>query len=107
MFCLFRTKLSGLSLDPNNATAYGNRSYAYRNLGQYDQAIQDADKTIALDPNSSWAYNNRGYIYYKLKQYERAIADFNKALEINPNDIKAKNNLKACYDALDTPEAPN
>jgi tetratricopeptide (TPR) repeat protein len=89
-----------LALDPNNGTAYGNRSFAYSNLGQYDQAIQDADKTIAFG-STAWAHNNRGVIYLRLKQYDRAIIDFDKALELDPKYERAENNRKACLEAMD------
>ena len=42
--------------DPNNAIRYNNRADAYFELGQYQRAIQDLDKTIQLDSGDAAAY---------------------------------------------------
>lgn len=99
-----------IELKPNWSAPYANMGGCFANLGQNYLAIDACNKALALDPNNAAAYNNRGWAYYNLKQYDQAIQDFDKALELDPNDPNytiAKNNRKLCYDALDTPEAPN
>ena len=49
-----------IRLDPNNATAYGNRGMAYYGNSELDRAIADFDEAIRLDPGDATAYNNRG-----------------------------------------------
>ena len=41
---------------------YGNtnRGLSYRQLGQYERAMQDYDEAIRLDPGSAEARNNSG-----------------------------------------------
>ena len=65
------------------ARIYGNRGVAYRNLGQYQQAIEDFDRALVLDPTYAWAYGNRGITYRSSKNYERALADFDTAISLD------------------------
>jgi tetratricopeptide (TPR) repeat protein len=50
----------GIQQDPNYASAYNNRGFAYAELGQYQLAIQDFDKAIQLDPKNGYVYYSRG-----------------------------------------------
>ncbi len=45
--------------NPKYFFAYSNRGVAYKNLKQYERAIQDYDKAIELNPNNTVAKNNR------------------------------------------------
>ena len=47
-----------IHLDPQLALAYNNRGNAYKDLGQYQKAIQDYNEAIHLDPQLASAYNN-------------------------------------------------
>src|SRR6266487_48211 len=67
------------------AHVYGNRGVAYRNLSDYQHAIEDFDRAIVLDPNYAWAYGNRGITYRSSKNYERALRDFNAAIALDTN----------------------
>lgn len=65
------------------------RGFCYRNLGDYERAIQDYTAAIDLDPGSAAAaHSNRGYAWRKLGQYEAAIADYTRALELDPSNLK-------------------
>ena len=82
-----------VTINPFDATAFLNRSWAYLNAKEYQKAIQSADRVIILgtklsmvtsDSNLAMAYNNRGAGYMGLKEYKQAIQDFDHALELNP-----------------------
>jgi len=60
---------------------YYNRGNAYYEMGAYDKAMADYDKTIERAPGLLYAYNNRGLLYYRKGEYERAIEDFSQALK--------------------------
>lgn len=75
-----------ISLSPDYAMAYSNRSDAYNNLGKYYEAIVDANKAIVLNPYDAIAYCNRGIIYGRHGNYDEAMADFNRAIELNSDD---------------------
>jgi tetratricopeptide (TPR) repeat protein len=76
---------------------YVNRGSAYKNLKQYDKAINDYNKAIELNPADADAYYDRGIIYYYLKQYNKAINDYSKAIELKPNFAYAYNNRGFTY----------
>jgi tetratricopeptide (TPR) repeat protein len=73
-----------IELDPKHKWAYGNKSYALRELGRYDEALAVLDQVIRLFPEYVWAYNERGRVYSDLGEYEQAIEDYDKAIELDP-----------------------
>ena len=90
-----------IELNPNNALAYYGRAYAYYDLKNYRQAIEDCTKAIQFNsPCLIDAYNNRGEAYRKSRHYTEAIADYNKALELNPNYVRGYNNRGIAYRSL-------
>lgn len=87
-----------IEFNPDNALAYYGRAYAYDDLENYQQAIEDCTKAVQFNsPRLVDAYNNRGEAYRKSGNYAQAIADYNKALEFNPNYAKAYNNRGIAY----------
>jgi len=68
-----------IRLDPNNVSAYQQRSREYYRKGEYDKAIKDCTEAIRLDPNDAWAYHNRGMAYSKKGDLQKAKADWDKA----------------------------
>ena len=83
--------------ESRDAEFYNNRGMAYRDKGQYDQAISDYNKALGINPRYAYAYNNRGIAYGDKGQYDQAISDFNKALEVNPRYAEAYNNRGRAY----------
>lgn len=71
------------------------RGFAYRNLEQYDKALEDFDKVIAVEPKNVEAYRRRVYVYRAMKQNEKAIADLQTILKLKPKDEDAQAQLKA------------
>jgi tetratricopeptide (TPR) repeat protein len=43
-----------IEMDPNDAAAYNTQGLSYRDIGQYEQAIE-------LNPDNSDSYRNRGF----------------------------------------------
>ena len=90
--------------EPDNAIYYYNRGNTYKNLGDYqnaienyDKAIQDYSKAIELNPNNASYFDNRGNIYFDLENYDKAIQDFNKAIELNSNNVSYFDNRGNIY----------
>ena len=40
-----------IKLDSSNYLYYSNRSAAYANIGKYEEALDDGEKTVELNPN--------------------------------------------------------
>jgi Flp pilus assembly protein TadD len=53
---------------------------------QYDQAIEQCQKTLELDPNFAQAHFFLGLGYEQKARYEEAIAALKKAITLSPND---------------------
>ena len=69
---------------PDNPRAYNNRGRALGDLGRFDEALADFNRTLALNPANSDAYNNRANILVQRGQLDEAIADCNRALALAP-----------------------
>ena len=78
----------------------GCMGHDYGNLGQYQQAIEDLNKTISLKPDYADAYNSRGNAYGNLGQYRQAIEDYNKAIGLKPDYADAYNSRGTAYAKL-------
>ena len=65
-----------------DAKFYIDRGIAYREKGQYDQAISDYTKALEIDPKSAGAYYNRAIVYYFKKEYNNSWKDIKKAQDL-------------------------
>ncbi len=81
----------------NLALAFILRGTAYRNLGDYDLAIQDFSAAIRIRPDFANAFNNRGIAYDYKADYDRAIQDYDQALRLQPGFPDAYNNRGLVY----------
>ena len=82
-----------IDINPHSAGLYYSRGISYKDVGEFEKAIQDYSRAIKLDPNMSEAYINRGVVYGRQERWDDAIADFSKVLEINPNFGLAELNI--------------
>lgn len=73
-----------LKQDPNNVSALIERGNAYREKGDFTNALADHNKAVELGPSSARAYLGRGMDYLALNQYEKALEDFNRTIGLNP-----------------------
>lgn len=61
-----------IQLDPKNAYAYNNRSYAYYGLKDFEHAFIDAFKSVELENRNPYVYKNLGLLYYAIGEKEEA-----------------------------------
>jgi tetratricopeptide (TPR) repeat protein len=79
-----------LSLDiavkyyPKNRTAYLERAYVHRRLGDFVSALKDCDRAMEVAPNFAKGHACRGYSYYYLCDHEKALEELNKAISLDP-----------------------
>jgi len=86
-----------LNVTRNNWLINNNRGLAYKNLGDYPQAIKDFDEAIRIKPEYAEAYYNRGLAHKALGNAGQAIADYSRAISIKPNMAEAYNNRGNAY----------
>jgi tetratricopeptide (TPR) repeat protein/predicted Ser/Thr protein kinase len=66
---------------PRDAIPYNNLAVLYNQMGQYENALDNARQSVQLDPDSASGYSNIGYAYAGLNRLDEAKATFNQALE--------------------------
>jgi len=78
-----------LALDPSLAEVYGSLGDTYRDIGQYEKAIEFLDRAIRLtnpqNQDLAFWYSGKGRAYFGLEQYDHAIEWTRRAIAINPN----------------------
>ena len=70
-----------------------NRSAAYASLQKYDEALEDAKKTVELKPEWAKGYSRLGAAYQGLGEYEDAIEAYKKGLENDAQNEALKSGL--------------
>jgi hypothetical protein len=86
-----------LKVTDYNWLAYNSRGIAYKNLGNYRQAIEDYDRAIEINPGFAEGYSNRGNAYNEFGNYRQAIEDYGRAIEIKPDFAEAHYNRACVY----------
>ena len=70
-------------------------------MGNYEEAIEDFNKSIEQNANNGMAYYRRGQAYLKLDNQQFAISDFKKARQFCPNNDKIKEDYEKLKQELD------
>lgn len=71
--------------------AYQLRGNAFREIADYEAALEDYTRVLALAPQAYW-FNRRGLVYEEMKDFEKAAADYSRAIELDPKWAVAYNN---------------
>ena len=70
---------------------YSNRSAAYLQLKNNDNALADANKCVEeLDPQWPKGYIRKGDAYFAMRNWTQAYNAYNRAAQLAPNDTTAK-----------------
>jgi stress-induced-phosphoprotein 1 len=72
--------------DGANHVYYSNRSAAYLQKGDAQNALEDAKACLGLNPQFAKAYSRKGAALHALKRYNDSIAAYNQGLENFPED---------------------
>ncbi len=83
----------GIELAPNNQILFSNRSLMHYNLGEFNKAIEDAEKAILLKPDFVKAYFRKGKALESIKNHKNALDAYKLGLEIDKNNSLIKEAL--------------
>ncbi|KAL3801498.1 hypothetical protein HJC23_000936 [Cyclotella cryptica] len=82
-----------INADGTNHVYYSNRSAAYLKKGDANNALEEANSTIAIDPNFAKGYSRKGAALHALKRYNDAVTAFEEGLAKFPGDASLKKGL--------------
>jgi tetratricopeptide (TPR) repeat protein len=72
----------------------------YAQTGQYDEALNNLNKSLELNPNQSVVYNNLGNVHLDLGQFSKAINCYDLAINLKKDYPQAWHNKGNAFFAL-------
>ncbi|HYK50199.1 MAG TPA: tetratricopeptide repeat protein, partial [Terriglobales bacterium] len=78
---------------PRDSIPYNNLAAVYNQMGQYENALENARQAVQLDPDSASGYSNVGFAYAALNRVDEAKATFNQALQHKSGALIAHSEL--------------
>ncbi|RLN70837.1 hypothetical protein BBJ29_003016, partial [Phytophthora kernoviae] len=69
---------------------YGNRSAACHQLGEFKEALQDAEKSIELAPSWSKGYLRKAAAFESLQDWANAVAAYEEVLRLESDSLSAE-----------------
>ena len=79
-----------ISFDPNDHILYSNRSLMHLNLGEFQPALEDAEKAISIKPDYSKGYLRKGKALHGLGKDKEAVETYKLGLEKEPENAQLK-----------------
>ncbi|XP_062430460.1 tetratricopeptide repeat protein 31 [Rhea pennata] len=87
-------------LNPKEHRLFGNRSYCYEKLQQYEEALRDAQLSLSLQPKWPKGFFRKGKALRGLKRYAEAVSTFEELLRMYGSYADAAAELKDCQALL-------
>src|SRR5580704_6871689 len=78
---------------PRDSIPYNNLAVVYNQMGQYENALDNARQSVQLDPDGASGYSNVGFAYAALNRVDEAKATFNQALQHKSGALIAHSEL--------------
>jgi len=75
-------------------------SFAFCELGRFEEALQVAEEAIKINPYSSVSYKGKGEALIGLKRWNEALIAFDESLKIDPDNCGCINSKIAIYQKL-------
>jgi len=82
-----------INVEGANHVYYSNRSAAYLQQGDANNALEDADACIGLNPEFPKGYSRKGAALHSLKRYNDSISAYNGGLAKFPADAGLKKGI--------------
>ncbi|XP_067154552.1 tetratricopeptide repeat protein 31 [Apteryx mantelli] len=91
-----------VKLNPREHRLFGNRSYCYEKLQQYEEALRDAQVSLGLQPKWPKGFFRMGKALRGLKRYAEAVSTFEELLRLDGSYADAAAQLEDCRALLRT-----
>ncbi|XP_064360037.1 tetratricopeptide repeat protein 31 isoform X3 [Dromaius novaehollandiae] len=85
-----------VKLNPREYRLFGNRSYCYEKLQQYEEALRDAQVSLSLQPTWPKGFFRKGKALRGLKRYAEAVSTFEELLRLDGSYADAAAQLQDC-----------
>uniref|UniRef100_A0A0E0JLD0 Protein SGT1 homolog n=1 Tax=Oryza punctata TaxID=4537 RepID=A0A0E0JLD0_ORYPU len=85
---------------PATAELYADRAQVHIKLGNYTEAVADANKAIELDPSMHKAYLRKGSACIKLEEYQTAKAALELGYSFASGDARFTRLMKECDERI-------
>jgi tetratricopeptide (TPR) repeat protein len=82
-----------LTLNPENATARYNLGIIYKQLGDYDRAVEEWRQVVRLEPGHPNVHVNIGNYHYSREEMDQAFLEFRAEIWRNPRNPLGHYNL--------------
>ena len=89
-----------ISLSPNDANLYHGLAVFYKDMREFEKAIEAYQQCVIVNPQSKESYYALGYIYLELNNVAKARDLFKQALDISTDYPQAYFALGYCYEQL-------
>lgn len=93
-----------LEVDPGLAKTHFFLGTVLKNLGRYDEALEESRTAASKYPRDRVVVNQIGRILFLKREYGQAISELQKVLKIDAEDLQAHYNLMLCYQGLGNSE---
>jgi serine/threonine protein kinase len=70
-----------------------NRAFSLANMGEYEAAVRQYDRSLEQEPANADAWNNKGVCLRKMGKIAEAVTCFEQAVDLNPEHGAAHINL--------------
>jgi tetratricopeptide (TPR) repeat protein len=87
-----------------DAGALNGRAYALAELGRFEEALVDIEKSVSIE-RKSHNLDTLGYVYVGLERYEEALSAYNETLKLEPTSLYALRGRAVTYRQLGQLEA--
>ncbi len=81
-----------ISKFPNSSLAHNNLGNTYKDMGNFEKAIEYYTNAIKYEPDYAMAFYNRGTVYNDIGEIDKALDDLTNAIKFDPKLSQAYNN---------------
>ena len=83
--------------EQNISSVNYNLGFTFKEMGNYEDAIECFESVITENPDDVLTYNHLGSIYMLQKNYEKSVNSFKHGLQVDQNHPILNYNLARCY----------